>query len=212
MNIDIFKSTVSAHGGFTRASNFKIFLPIPKFISELNIKQLNETDLNTLCIKATIPDRQLSSIDYSAWGKKYKTPTSLVENSFKLTFVHTNDNVVRDFFTTWIESIYNTDSNRLMYRDDFSTDISIFQLALDQKSLVSANQYIQAWPVNIGSVELQEQNTDIQTIEIEFEYFKKKRIALSTQRVDTIVSSIINDRFFKENNIGLGQGGDSLIP
>ena len=79
------------------------------------------------CEATELPGRQLVTNDSKIYGPTYKTPYQSVYQEVNLTFLETSTFFIRDFFETWIDSIYDSASNQLNYPNNYQIPVSLTQ-------------------------------------------------------------------------------------
>lgn len=123
MSIELIKSKVSAKQGLARSNLFAITLPnIPGI-------DVDEDELNVLCRDVTIPGRQLLSNERQIGMNLDKVAYGYAVQDVSATFLCLNDYYVRKYFETWQGLVVNPDTFELGYKNEYSKDVSIYQLS-----------------------------------------------------------------------------------
>lgn len=144
-------------------------------------------DLRMLCDSANIPGKQLQTIEYKpqGFGAISKMPTGMTMDPLNLTFFLDSRHRVQRFFQLWMQEIINTGSSsageqasyrnrtsyEMNYKSKYTTTV-ILQYFSDDNPNESISYYFHdAYPVQIGSVQLAwEQNDQIGKLPVEFTY------------------------------------------
>jgi len=178
--IDTLKASISRRGGMAKANRFSVFISHPsKGVNLIN------TDLNSLlgqaatrllngqsptlksffedprdiflfCESVTMPGRQIATNDFFTGMKAIKKPYAYLNDDVTMTFNLTNDYYIRDYFKTWVDSIfpYTGEARKIAYKREYCTDIIVQQLGANDwipaKSVVLKNAY----PTTISSINL----------------------------------------------------------
>lgn len=122
MSIELIKSKVSAKQGLAKSNLFAITLPnIPGLFVDQN-------ELNVLCRDVTLPGRQLLSNERQIGMNLEKVAYGYAVQDVSATFLCLNDYYVRKYFETWQGLVVNPDTFELGYKNEYSKDISIYQL------------------------------------------------------------------------------------
>lgn len=126
-NISEFLSNIRDKG-IAKTSHFDVSFTLPKAISpDTDIPRL----LKLRCEAAELPGRQIGTTDNRIYGPIYKTPYESLYSEMTMTFIDTSDMKIRYFFDTWIDRIYNPNTNAIKYIDDIVSDIVVTQYDLE---------------------------------------------------------------------------------
>ena len=139
-SIDKLKSTISARGGLAKANRFQVFFTPPQgsllggglsgLLSGGGLKSLinDPRDISLLCESVTLPGRQITTADYTADRQALKIPYSFINEDVTCSFLLTNDYYMKTLFDGWIEQVFDTESYRAKFKQDFTSDVIIQQL------------------------------------------------------------------------------------
>lgn len=115
--VDDFKATVSRGGGLAKSNLFNIYLP---YLGG------NTRELNLLCKAASLPGRQVTSIDYQIGTKLTKIANGYAVTDVSLTFYVLNDFGIKEYFDQWQKLAH--DGYEVGYYNDYAKPVVIQQL------------------------------------------------------------------------------------
>lgn len=187
MSIDNLKAIVSKKNGLAKSNRFNIiFTPPTQSLLNLNPDVLigslvsgtfnarnlisDPRDISLLCQGASLPGRQVSTIDYIAEKQQVPIPYTVIDEDVQCKFLLTNDYYIKTLFDNWLSSIVNLDSYSVGYKKDFATDVVIQQL--DEKNIpVYGVRLENAFPTTVAGIELdQAQSSGPMELNVTFSY------------------------------------------
>jgi hypothetical protein len=189
MNVDKLKSTIAKRGGIARLNRFKVILTPPKqslfnidpeaiFTSLIsgdgvNVKSLinDPRDISMLCTGAQIPGREFSTDEITMEKQTVKMPYGFIDPDVELKFMCTNDMYMKKMFDGWSRSVIDSETYTLGYKDDYTSDIIIQQLNMDNKVTYGA-KLINAYPVAVGSIDYESGSEEVAEFTVSFAYDK----------------------------------------
>lgn len=125
-NISDFLAHINEHG-VVRASHFELRMATSGFVGKAKI---DPHTLTFRCETAELPGRQLLSSDIKIYGPSYKTPFNSLYAESTFTFLETGTMEIRTFFEDWMDSIFDSKTNRLTYPNFYRQDITVSQYDL----------------------------------------------------------------------------------
>lgn len=169
MSIDNLKAMIGKRGGVAQQNRFQVIFTPPT----QSLLNLNETtavgalrgettagsliadprDISLLCESASLPGRQITSIDYTSNKITTKIPYSILNEDVTLNFILTNDYYMKTMMDDWQSAVYDSDIYRVGYKKDFTTDVIIQQLDKDNKPVYGV-KLEDAFPVTVSSIVL----------------------------------------------------------
>lgn len=151
------------------------------------------------CEAAEIPGRQLATIDNKIYGPVYKTPIQSVYAEMTMRFIETARLDIRVFFENWMNSIWDSDKNRLRYPDSWTREIQVIQYDMIANSPKSSNlnkvltcRLIDAFPININQMPTDWSDDGFHRINVTFAYRKYSLIHHSGLTEDETITSDTN--------------------
>ena len=188
-SIDNLKSLVSKKGGLAKANRFNvIFTPPSQSLFNLNPEQIfssaisgnfsvknlinDPRDISLLCSGASLPGRQISTLDYQAEKQTIKIPYTIIDEEVTLKFLITNDYYIKTMMDSWVGSIIDLETYKVKYKEDAVTDIIIQQID-EQNTPIYGVKLINAFPTTISAIDLGNENENsIQELSVTMSYDK----------------------------------------
>jgi hypothetical protein len=120
---------------------------------------------------AALPGKQLGEVQVKRFGAQFKMANDMIVDTLPMTIICSKDMRERRFITAWIEGIHGSDTGhykdpyRMAYYDDYTTTVTITSIDR-QGNDVYAVQLHEAWPNNMGQVDLSWENSEISTFTV----------------------------------------------
>ena len=155
-------------GGGARANQFVVYLSFPSIVANsAGVIQKSQF----LCHGASLPGSEIAVAPLFYRGREVKLPGERTFRNWTVRVINDTDFAIRDSFENWMHSINNifdnsgeTDPTRI------STQLEVQQLDRNDQPL-KAYQMVDAWPVNLGEIELSfDANNRIEEFTVEFAY------------------------------------------
>ena len=122
-----FRAISDDYGGLVRSCRFAIRLnPIGSKIREY---ESFCRDFTYLCEIAEMPGRGFMNLDVRYYGPSHKLPFQSTYEDINFTFLCRAESVERQFFDDWMYEINPINSFDFNYRDDYRSEIDIFQFS-----------------------------------------------------------------------------------
>lgn len=128
-NLDLvsFKSVLDSYGGLAKTSRFVVKInPIGIFLQQLNSNSITR-DLIYLTEIAEMPGKGFMNVDVRYYGPNQKLPFQSTYEDANMTFLCRQGARERQFFDDWMYVINPTNHFDFTYRDEYRSDIDIFQ-------------------------------------------------------------------------------------
>jgi hypothetical protein len=188
-SIDNLKSLISKKGGLAKTNRFNvIFTPPSQSLFNLNPEQIfssaisgnfsvknlinDPRDISLLCSGASLPGRQISTLDYQAEKQTIKIPYTVIDEEVTLKFLITNDYYIKTMMDSWVGSIIDLETYKVKYKEDAVTDIIIQQID-EQNTPIYGVKLINAFPTTISAIDLGNENENsIQELSVTMSYDK----------------------------------------
>ena len=167
--IETLKSTIGKRGGIAKANKFNvIFTPPTQSLLNLSPSAIigalaggasakslisDPRDISLLCQSASIPGQQVTTFDYIAEKQVVPIPYALIQEDVQLKFLITEDMYIRRIMDDWLSSIINLDTYQAGYKKDFTCDVVIQQLSMENKPIYGV-KLTNAFPTSITGVDL----------------------------------------------------------
>ena len=185
--IDDLKATISKHGGMAPGNRFNIIFTPPQ-VSLFNLNPTNllgnlvsgsfsvkslindPRDISLLCKSASLPGRQMSTLEYQGHRESRKMVNSTTDEEISTVFYITSDMYIKTMFDGWSNAIFNTDKYHVGYKKEFSTDVTIQQLNKENKPVYGVRLH-NAFPTSIGGLGLDNSSDNtIQELTVQWSY------------------------------------------
>lgn len=169
-SINDFKSAIIRNGGIAKPNRFHVtFASLPGSSSSTR-------DVPYLCESVSIPGKQITTLDYDIGTRRpLKIPTGYIEDDVTMTFILTNNNLIKTAIDKWMQKIINVDSYLLTSNyNDYKTSINITQLD-EQNKEVHKVKLEGAYPITLNSIELDNNSESaVQKVTVVFTYDRLK--------------------------------------
>lgn len=202
VSIDTLKSTINRRGGIARGNRFGVYITHPSkgmnsllnfnpatLISNLisgqgvNIGDFiqDPRDMFLLCQSCTMPGKRILTTEATHNHHNTKKPYSAATDEVTMTFLLTNDYYIKKYFDMWQEMIIDTSSHhyKAFYKNDYSTNVTIQQLSASNDVIPGYTiELMNAYPIQVGAVELNEGSEGLLELSITWEYDNFKSVGL----------------------------------
>jgi len=164
MNFDKFNKQLQS-GDYARSNLFEVEISAPPI---LRFAGADIPDTMKFMVKAAaLPGKQLGEQQIKRFGAQFKMANEMIVDTLPLTIMCSKDMRERDWFDAWISVIHGAglgSSNlyRNLYYDMYNTTVRITSLNRKLKEEYSI-QLLEAWPNNMGQVELSWDNSEVST-------------------------------------------------
>jgi hypothetical protein len=202
VSIDSIKSTINRRGGLARGNRFAVYVshPSKSMNSLLNFNPatllsnlisgdginigdfINDPrDMFLLCKSVTLPGKRISTTEATHNHHMSKKPYSAIADEVTMTFLLTNDYYIKKYFDMWQEMIIDTSSKhyKTFYKNEYVTDVTIQQLSQGSDFVPGYSIILEnAYPIQVGAVELSSESDGLLEVSITFEYDNFKNVGL----------------------------------
>ena len=198
--IDQLKSLASAKLGFARSNQFLVELPgtfssggiFGALTTLLTSGNMGGGDLNLLCSSATMPGKQLLTLDRRTGMQFEKVAYGYAVDDVSLSFLALNDYGTRKYFDAWRGRVLDETGQTVGYKRDYAKPVKIHQLRKPIKNIgtdigpininvglgggsVYSVELIDAFPTTIGQVELNNELDGLVQINVQLSYTNWQR-------------------------------------
>jgi len=187
--IDDLKATISKHGGMAPGNRFNIIFTPPQ-VSLFNLNPTNlignlvsgsfsvkslindPRDISLLCKSASLPGRQMSTLEYQGHRESRKMVNSTTDEEISTVFYITSDMYIKTMFDGWMNAIFDKDNYYVGYKNNFATDVTIQQLNKENRPVYGVRLH-KAFPTSIGGLGLDNSSdSSIQELTVTWSYDK----------------------------------------
>jgi hypothetical protein len=162
-SIETLKAELSKSGGLAKANQFMVQLP------QLASFSVDAQTLNIFCTVASLPGRQITSIDQAMGTTQRKIANGYATTDLTLTFLVGNDHVARQYFEAWQAEAHDPVSRTVGYFEDYTYPVKIaliergLRLSLFKKQLGFVDKipsFIRNRLPKVGPIDLQQGEID----------------------------------------------------
>ena len=202
VSIDTLKSTINRRGGVARGNRFAVYITHPSrgMNSLLNFNPAtllsnlisgdgvnagdfiqDPRDMFLLCKSCTLPGKRISTTEATHNHNLSKKPYSAATDEVTMSFIMTNDYYIKKYFDMWQEMIVDTsgDHYKTFYKNDYVTDVTIQQLSASNDVIPGYSiQLRNAYPIQVGAMELDNESEGLLEVSIKWEYDNFKSVGL----------------------------------
>lgn len=183
-SINVLKSSISSRKGLAKENRFEFVFTRP------DVKSSEE--ISVLCETAQLPGRQIFSNEYSTIKKSEKIPYTYSVDDITVTLHLTNDYYLKKVMDNWFDSVINPNKYQMNYHADFTSDIQIYQLNLENRRIYGINLK-NAYPTVMNSLTLDNNSSSPQKLSVTFTYEDYEIIDLyDFTKIDKVVKFIKN--------------------
>lgn len=153
---------------FARPNRFVVQITPPQGLTVENRWAYEGVMMN--CYTSSLPGFSFGTFEHRTKGPLEKFPNDAIYEDVSMGFYVDDSMNSRIFFEEWMNLIYNPQTYNFGYRDEYSTDIIISQLGVDNISRYSV-RLVDAYPTQLGEISLsyEDENT-IETFDTQITY------------------------------------------
>ena len=142
-----------------------------------------------MCHEAELPSRSLNTMDVRYYGPNMKMPNQSVYTDTRLVFYVNNNMMEKEIFDNWLSFINPKNTYNFRYREEYSTDISIYQLSevADPNGKPQATYKAtlrQAYPIQVEPLNLSWEEDNIHKMGVSFAYTDWVTVPEAQERSD----------------------------
>lgn len=127
LDLNTFKSVVADYGGLSKTARFVVRInPVGSLLQQINASAIT-SDLLYLTEIAEMPGKGFMNVDVRYYGPNQKLPFQSTYEDQSMTFLCRQGAREREFFDNWMYIINPTSHFDFTYRDEYRSDIDIFQ-------------------------------------------------------------------------------------
>jgi hypothetical protein len=164
-----------------QANMFQVILP------PIAGSSLSANEINILCSSATLPGRQIQTVDRFIGTISEKVATGSISDDLSFTFKVLNDYGIRKYFETWQDLAYNQTTQQIGYKKDYCKQVIVNQLKKGQgfplidasttlfpnspfPSIIYECKLLEAWPINMDTVTLNNDPDGLVEVTVQLAY------------------------------------------
>ena len=139
-------------------------------------------DLTYLCEATEFPGRNFNNMDIRYYGPNFKLPYQTNYDDINMTFICRNSSFEREIFDNWLEIINPTSTFDFQYRDNYTSEITLFQMtdfenAAGSKTPAASYEFTlyDAFPITVNPQPVTWADDQIQKLTVAFTFSKWRR-------------------------------------
>ena len=166
-NINTFKGVLSSGRDLAKANRYRVAFNIPTAVPGNDLNR----ELTFLCETAELPGRALNVQDYRYYGPNFKMPSQSAYTDINLTLYVRSFMRDKMVFDNWLEYINPKTTYDFRFRNEYSTDLEIFQYEERDSTRHSYKVTLQkAYPINVNPMPLAWAEDNIHRLQVTFCY------------------------------------------
>lgn len=118
-----------------------------------------------------LPGKSLSTKEVKHYGPFKKIPYAMTYEDLQVNILLSQNMIERNIISDWMDYIYNYNSSKLRYFDDYVTEIFVTTFN-NQNEKIHKVKFVDAYPTGIGEISYSYSNAEASTIPITFAYRK----------------------------------------
>jgi hypothetical protein len=122
-NVNKFISNFDKHGGYAKSSKFEVRIALPPAITGLGTTE----ELALQCEAAELPGYVVNTSEAKIYGAPTYVAATPSFGEISMTFICSGDFWEKKLFDSWINYIIPKDSYLVQYKENYQTNITIFQ-------------------------------------------------------------------------------------
>ena len=194
VSIDSIKSTINRRGGVARGNRYAVYVSHPskgmnsllKFDPATLLNNMisgdgihigdfisDPRDTYMLCTGVSLPGKRIATTEAAHNHHMAKKPYSMMTDEVNMTFLLTNDYYVKKYFDMWQEMVIDSthEHYKAFYKRDYCMDVTIQQLSTSNDIIPGYTVQLEnAYPIQVGAVELGNANEGLLEVSITWEY------------------------------------------
>jgi hypothetical protein len=168
--LETIKASIVRGNGLARGNRFEVIFTLPPALSSFGDSIGAAREISILAQSTFIPGKTINTMDFQSVRQSVKIPTGYILNDISMTFLLTNDYLVKRIFDRWVNASVDQETYRILYDNYYCSDIQINQLDLEDKVVYSV-KLLKAWPISYESIALdQEAGGDSLKLIVNFAY------------------------------------------
>lgn len=159
-----------ARTGLSRANKYVLKISPPvKLVGKLESRNLEEIFLRIDTVE--LPGKSLATSEVKYYGPPRKSPYGMTYEDLNCTLMLSSNIRERYIFSQWMNAIYDYETARLEYFENYTTDLEFITYSEDGNALATT-KFEEAYPLSIGAVNFAYSNEDVARMPLTFAYRK----------------------------------------
>ena len=127
-NVDVYKSNISRHNGFSKFSKYRIIFPTLYVGDDIQT-------LTGVCRQAMFPGKQIEAFQRRTNQKAIDVANGYNVDTAQFSLLETNDQMVTKYMDFWMDMVISPRDYLFSYRDEYARDI--LMLRIDEQDNVN---------------------------------------------------------------------------
>lgn len=142
------------NGGVAKSNQYFIEITPPPAIGQSDPFKSNLNMISLFCDKTEIPGVTIESAPVRSYGESRESAYGKIYDQVQLTFYVDANFIVKEFFDTWINAVFDTETRHIGYPAQYTADtLKIYVQDSQNESRYTVTLH-KVWPKNIGSIEI----------------------------------------------------------
>lgn len=168
-SIDRLKGIISGKGGIARPNLFNVHLPSRTTSGKIITTSSDPAIMTALCMDANMPGRQTLTRDRVYGLQRRKIAYGFAQDDVSMTFLLTNDYLVKKYFENWKQLAVNQNSLEINYHEDYVCDVTIDQLDTNE-NIVYSCKLKEAFPTTLQTIQFNNEPNGILQLNVQLSY------------------------------------------
>lgn len=179
--------------GMARNNRYSVIFTPPSLVNPSALQ-----NVLLFCDQVQLPGVNYSTVQNRTFGEFRETPYEKLFDAVNMSFYVDTGLKVKYMFDEWINSVQNQDTRLFRYYNDYTTNMSIEVLDLQNKTRYEVALY-ECYPKNIGSIQMDQSSKDVMKIQVTMQYKYWKSTSIEPlpdgQKVPTTFLEKFNKNF-----------------
>lgn len=166
-NVNSFRTKIGEGRDIAKANRYLVAFNVPLGVQNAGTYGLDQT---FLCETAELPGRALSTQDYRYYGPTFRMPHQSAYTDINFIIYVRSFMEDKKLFDNWIEYINPKTSYDFRFRNEYSTDINIFQYEDAREAATYMVTLRKAYPINVNPMPLSWSDDNLHKLQVTFCY------------------------------------------
>lgn len=166
-NVNDFRSRIGQGRDIAKANRYLVAFNMPFEVKNAGTFGLDQT---FLCETAELPGRALNTQDYRYYGPSFRMPHQSAYTDINFIIYVRSFMQDKKLFDNWIEYINPKTTYDFRFRNQYSTDINIFQYEDSREAATYMVTLRKAYPINVNPMPLSWSDDNLHKLQVTFCY------------------------------------------
>ena len=185
-SIEQLKGEIGRGGGVAKNNLFRVLLPvIPEiYLNSTGVAVATPQSLNILCTRATLPGRQLMTVERTIGTVTQKVAYGYINDEVTFSFLGLNNYVVRKYLEDWQNYALNQNNFEVKYKTQYAKNVIIQQLDQSHR-VVYAVKLEKAFPTQLLNIDFSNDNGQPVEVGVNLSYTRWSRVNFLSNAIST---------------------------